>query len=199
MSILEMLGQQLDAGALQQMSQKLGTDPSTTSNAVSAALPMLMGALAKNSAEPQGAAALAGALDRDHDGSVLDDLAGFLGGGNAESIGGGILRHMLGGRPTAAADAVGQASGLDAGKASQLLAMLAPLVMGALGKQKRGGSLDPGGLAGMLAQERGRVESQPGGSILTQILDRDGDGQVGDDIASLGAGLLGGLLGGKRR
>ena len=100
-SVLDGLMQQLDGDTMRQLSQQLGTDESTTTSAVGAALPVLMGALAKNASSTDGAAALAGALDRDHDGSMLGDIAGMLGGG----AGAGILKHVLGGNPGPVADA----------------------------------------------------------------------------------------------
>ncbi|MEM9554626.1 MAG: DUF937 domain-containing protein [Acidobacteriota bacterium] len=201
MSLLEMISQQLDDQALSQVSQRLGTDQATTQRAVAAALPMLVEGLARNAQQPQGANALASALDRDHDGSVLDNLHGFLGGGGAESLGGSILGHIFGARQSAAQEGLGQLGGLDGQKASQLLAMLAPLVLGALGRQKRAGGLGADGVADMLGTERRQVEqaNPRGASIFEQMLDRDGDGSVADDVASIGMDLLGGFLGGKRR
>ena len=46
-----------------------------------AALPALLAALQGNAATPGGSRRCCRALDRDHDGSILDDLAGFLGQG----------------------------------------------------------------------------------------------------------------------
>ena len=201
MSVLELLSQQLDDKAIQQMGSSLGIDSETASKAVSTALPMLIGSLAKNTADSGGAQSLAGALDRDHDGSILNDVAGFLGqGSQASGLGAGILKHMLGGRQGGAEQAIGQVAGIQSGQASQLLSMLAPLVMGALAKQKQSGGLDAGALAGMLANDRRQVEtSQPkAGSMLQQVIDRDGDGNIADDIAEIGAGLLGSFLKSRR-
>jgi hypothetical protein len=79
--LIRSIATQLDSGAMNQLGRQLGTDSQSTQNAVQAALPLLLGALAKNSASSGGADALAGALDRDHDGSILDDLHGsFLSG-----------------------------------------------------------------------------------------------------------------------
>ena len=69
-SLLDGLMQQLGGDTMRQLSQQLGADESTTTPAVGAALPVLVGALAKNASSTDGAAALAGALDKDHDGSV---------------------------------------------------------------------------------------------------------------------------------
>ena len=48
MALLDMLQQRLGGTAVQQISQQLGTDHGTTETAIQAALPMLVGALARN-------------------------------------------------------------------------------------------------------------------------------------------------------
>ena len=192
MSLLDLLTQQLGNQAVGALASQLGADSSSTQKAVTAALPALVGALARNAANPQGAAALAGALDRDHDGGVLENLTGFLGARDT-SPGDGILGHVLGQNRPAVETNIAKSSGLDAGMIAKLLPMLAPLVMGALGSAKKQGGLDAGALAGMLAGESQRVEqSAPG--ILGKLLDSDGDGDVMDDVMKLGAGVLGGFL-----
>jgi hypothetical protein len=192
-SILDVLSQQLDGDVVKQMSAQLGADERTVNNAITAALPMLLGGLARNSANPQGAEALSSALARDHDGGIFDNLVGFLGSGNA-GAGPNILGHIFGGKTDAMASVLGKASGLNAGSAGSLLAMLAPLVMGALGRTQRQSGLDSGGLANMLGNERSRLEqSAPGLSGLARMLDLDGDGQIMDDIGTI-AGTLGSLF-----
>jgi hypothetical protein len=126
MDLQSLLGQALGGDTIGRMSKALGADESTTGNAVQAALPMLLGALAHNSSTPSGASSLMGALDRDHDGSVLDDVAGFLGGGSSGG-GQGILGHIFGNKLGAVQNGLGQAAGLDAGSAGSLLTMLAQL------------------------------------------------------------------------
>ena len=81
--ILSSLLGQLGPSAVQQISQQLGAPPGATQSAIQAALPTLLTALANNARTPQGAQALGSALERDHDGSVLNNLSGFLGGGAA--------------------------------------------------------------------------------------------------------------------
>ena len=200
MSLLDLISQQLDSGAIAKLSQQIGADEAATSKALSGALPMMVSALAKNTQSSGGANALLGALDRDHDGSVLDDVMGFLGqGGQSASLGEGILRHMLGGRQAPAQDAIGRMSGLDAGQVGQLLSLLAPLVLGALGKQKQQKGLDAGGLSDLLGGERRRAEeAEPNAmGMLGKLIDSDGDGEVGDDLARIGMGMLGKMFGGK--
>src|SRR6266850_1224216 len=140
MSILDILQQRLGGDAVNQIGRQLGTDPANTQTAIAAALPMLVGALARNAQDPGKAGALANALGR-HDGSVLDDIAGYLGRGDSAD-GDGILGHVLGGRKETVQTGLGQAAGLDPATAGMLLSMLAPLVMGALGKAQREKGLD---------------------------------------------------------
>src|SRR5690606_29756482 len=49
---------QLSGPALQQISQQLGTGQAQTAGAISAALPMILGAMGRNASQPQGAEAL---------------------------------------------------------------------------------------------------------------------------------------------
>jgi len=64
------------------------------------------------------------------------------GGGALSSIGGAILGHVFGGRRGPVEQGVGKASGLDAAQVAQLMAMLAPIVMGVLGRMKQTKGLD---------------------------------------------------------
>lgn len=195
-SLVEMLTQQLGGDSTREISRQLGTDEGATGKAISAALPMLMGALARNASKPEGAQALAGALTRDHDGSVLDNVAGFLKRPDTQA-GDGILRHTLGAKRDAIQQQLGRETGLDAGAVTKLLPMLAPLVMGALGRESRSKGLDVGGLTSMLAGERKVAEGSASLGGLTALLDADSDGQIADDVAKLGKGLLGKFLKGR--
>lgn len=198
MSLLESLMDQLDGEPARQIGDQLGLDQRQATTAIAAALPMLLGGLARNSGTPQGASSLFSALDRDHDGSVLDDLAGYLQQGSG-SAGAGILGHVFGSRQSNVTDAVSRVSGIDARSATSLLAMLAPLLMGALGRAQRGGGLDAGGLTDLLARQRSAPPAggAGGGGLggLAGMLDRDRDGDLMDDLSSLGGGLLGRVLG----
>ena len=79
MNLTDVLQQALSGGAINQISQAIGADEQTTGTAIQSALPMLLSGLASNSQSEQGASSLLGALDRDHDGSALDDIAGLVG------------------------------------------------------------------------------------------------------------------------
>lgn len=196
-SILQDLQRSLGPETIEQMSNQLGTEPAATSHAVSLALPVLLGSLSRNASSPRGAADLDRALGA-HDGSILDNLGGLLGGGSGGGIGGAILGHILGTRRSPVEQGVGRASGLDVGQVSQLLMMLAPMVMGVLGRMKRQKGLGPAELPEVLDQSRVDMERHaPETAGLGRVLDANDDGRIADDLARLGTSVLGGLFGGR--
>ena len=92
---------------------------------------------------------------------------------------------------------LGQATGLKSDQVGKLLTMLAPVLLGTLGKAQKQQGLDSGALAGLLGGERQSIErDQPqAGGLMGMLLDADGDGDVElDDVASKGLGLLGKLF-----
>lgn len=197
-SLFDLLRDQLGTGVLAEVSQRLGADQDQTRQAIGAALPVLLGALARNASRPDGAAALHQALTRDHDGSALDDVTGTMTRGDLRD-GDAILGHVLGDRRSAVEQGVSKLSGLDSSRVTQLLAVLAPVVLGALGRIQRQQRLDPAALATTLAGERQGLErAAPRLGGLTALLDADNDGQVADDLLGTLRGALGGLLGGRR-
>lgn len=67
------------------------------------------------------------------------------------------------------------------------MGMLAPMVMGAIGKKKRDDGMDRGGLGGMLKGERKQIEQQASGGLLAGLLDQDGEGDFDfSDVMQIG-------------
>lgn len=192
---------QLSGPALQQISQQLGASPAQTSGAIAAALPMILGAMGRNTAQPGGAEALFGALGRDHNGGggLGDILGAVLGGQQGRQTDGlGQLGHIFGGQLPRAEAGLGQATGLGGDKAQMLLKILAPIVMAYLAKRMFGGQQEaasPQVLGNILGQEHAQVQQAGGvgGGLLGAVLDQDGDGQLGlGDLLKIGGGLFGG-------
>lgn len=199
-SIFDLITSQLGSSQLGQIQNQLGLDEGAAKKAVPAAVGTLLGALAKNSQSASGAEALLGALSRDHDGSALDDLGGLLGGSKGTSAGDSILEHVLGGNRGAVENGLGQSLGINQNQIGQLLTMLAPVIMGALGKARKQQGFDAGALARTLGQERGSLQQKMPSGLggLGGLFDADGDGEVMDDIAKkVGGGLLKKLFGGR--
>jgi hypothetical protein len=184
MSLLDIVQQHLGPDQIQQISQHLGTDPATTSNAIQAALPMLVGGMAHTAQQPGGAAAIQNAVDDHGAGGILGSLgglgglAGMLGGAsNSGGASGGLLGSILGQHNATVQNGVQTASGLPASKVASLLAILAPIVMAALAQHSASqpSSGSTGGLGGILQQAANAAQQNTGGSsqvggVLGKIL-----------------------------
>ncbi|MDC6363444.1 MULTISPECIES: DUF937 domain-containing protein [Flavobacteriaceae] len=198
------MGKQLISGVAGQT----GQSENKTADVLSMAMPLLMGAMKKNTSTPGGAQGLMNALSSKHDGSILDDLGGLFGGGVDQNVmddGAGILGHVFGAKQPQVENALSSKSGLDAGTISQILKIAAPILLGYLGKQTRQQNVSsPDGLNGLLGGLMGGGRSATKQqSLIETFLDSDGDGSVIDDLAGMvlnsggqKKGGLGGILGG---
>jgi len=196
------MGKQLISGVAGQTNQP----ENKTADVLSMAMPLLLGAMKKNvSSSPQGAQGLMNALSNKHDGSILDNLGGLFGGGVDDEVvqdGAGILGHLFGGKQANVENALSQKSGLDAGSIANILKIAAPIVMGFVGKQTSQSNVrDANGMNSLLGSMLGG-QPQQNQSLITTLLDADGDGSILDDVAGMvmgsnkKSGGLGGLLGG---
>ncbi|MCL4303293.1 MAG: DUF937 domain-containing protein [Anaerolineae bacterium] len=192
-ALTQLLNQQLSGGGLSQISQQIGADEQTTGNALSAAMPLLLSAMANNASTPQGAQSLHQALVQDHDGAILNDMAGFLSNPQAAN-GAGILGHVLGPKQDVVQNGLAQQTGLDAATIGQLLTIAAPLVMGALGKTQQEQGFDADGLSSFLGQQQQVAQQSDPGlmGLLGSMLDMDKDGSALDDILGLAGKLFSG-------
>jgi len=194
MDLTNILMSQLGDGGLEAIAGQIGADKNQTQQALSGIVPSLLGAMTNNSQSQSGASGLLGALDKDHDGSIFDDLGGFIGNFN-NGPGDGILKHVLGDRRPQVEQGLSQKTGLNSSQIGNLLKIAAPMIMGYLGKQKRensSGGFDLGGIAGLLGgltKSADQGTSLDLGDVLNIVGSLSGGGQ------SQKSGGLGGLLG----
>ena len=154
---------------------RIGADPGQTQTAIAAALPTLLASLQQQATPRSG---LEQAIAKDHDGSILDNISGYLQGTSGLSPrttdGNGILGHLLGDQQPGVQQALSSQTGLSTSSIAQLLPMLAPIVMGLLGRHARtqqasGGSGDLGSILGGLLGGAG-AGSGGLGNVLGSIL-----------------------------
>lgn len=181
-----------------EISTRIGTDESKTRGALHAAVPALLAAFSQEAKRGGG---IRQAIERDHDGAIIDQLSAYLGGGANLSPrttnGAGILDHVLGNRQSDMQQALSAKTGLDAGSIGSLLALLAPIVMGMIGKKSNaspGGGFSLDDLGSILGRETQDAKSR--NPDIGDILDSFGQGSSGSR-GGLG-GMLDRLLGGKR-
>lgn len=179
-----------------QMTKQLGAnDPNQVKRASQGAVELLVDAVSREAQRSGGG--LFGAIERDHDGGLLGDLMGVLSGqkkaANPKTTdGAGIIGHLLGNKQLEAAQVISQMSGLDFFKSGVLMQLIAPIILGVLGKTQRSSNLNLGGLVDILTggSSRQQAPQSPGGGLLGKILDRDGDGNMMDDLLNIGMQIL---------
>ncbi|WP_299627293.1 DUF937 domain-containing protein [uncultured Tenacibaculum sp.] len=205
--ILDLLNSPMGKTIINGVAGSTGQDSNKTGSVLTMALPVLMKAMQRNAATPQGAEGLMGALTK-HDGGILDNLGDLFNGGVNNDVvndGSKILGHVLGSKQQGVEQVIGQKAGMDVGAVGNILKTAAPILMGMLGKQSRQtGVSNSGGIGDLLGGMLGGSKTQNEQSFLEKILDADGDGSVIDDVAGMvlggsnkkSGGLLGGLLGG---
>ena len=176
MALLDSAQQYIGQNEVSQISQQLGIDPNVAQTAIAAALPMIVGGMARHASQPQGADAIQQAASAHED--VPNDVGSVLQAGPPADVGaaGGLLGRIFGQHRDTVEQGVQQAGGLDPEKAKRLLMMLSPVVLGVLARHQFGGQkatqADPGQLAGALQQEAQTAQRQSPhvGGLLGQLL-----------------------------
>jgi hypothetical protein len=190
-ALTQIITQQLSGNASRAIAQRLGISEATANTAVQVAVPLILAGLARNANQPQGAQSLHQAINDDHDGSIFDNLTGYV--SNPQSVNGaGILAHVFGPQKPAVENNLAQATGLDQSSAGGLMETLAPLVMGAVGRTQQQQGLDASGLSNLLNDQQQQAQNNAPGamSILSSMLDQNNDGSAMDDLKRMASGFF---------
>ena len=178
---------------LAKLTEKIGGSSAQVKNGVAVALPAILSAVNKNANNNEKAEGLNKALSQ-HDGSVLNNLGSYLQNPDLKD-GAGILNHLFGNNTQNVANAVSQSSGLDTQGSMKILQTVAPLVLGALGQQKRENNLDVKEIGNLTSNLAANFTGQGGiMNTVTNMLDTNKDGNVVDDVM----GLVGKFFCGKK-
>ncbi len=194
-NLLNVIAQQLSPAIVGQISNSLGINDGATKNVITSALPVIFSALNNNTNSHQGAESLHNALQRDHDGSIFDSLTDLV-AAPERGHGSGILGHIFGNKQSSIERNISHATGVPPSGTAKILQILAPMVMGALGKQQRSQGLGIDDLSRVLTQSQGDFtrEAPREMGAVARLLDADGDGKIIDDVAGIGMKLLGSFL-----
>ena len=223
MSLIDLITGNAGNQVASQAENKFGINKNQVIALLAVAAPLVISYLRKKSQDdPNEAEALNNALDKDHDGSILDDPSQVEA---RQAEGGSILSHIFGGDKANVENQLSQNTGISMDKIGPILGMLAPLIMGYIGKQKQSSGVTSGGglgdlLGGILGNANEQAQGQstnPINDILGSVLgggssSADSGNPLGNILASvLGGGgnqqqqsqgglggLLGSILGGGR-
>ncbi|OWR13272.1 DUF937 domain-containing protein [Chryseobacterium sp. VAUSW3] len=220
MNLIELITGNAGNQVASQAENKFGISKNQIIALLAVAAPLVISYLRKKSQEdPNEAEALNNALDKDHDGSILDNPAQVE---SRVQEGGSILDHIFGGQKAQVENQLSQNTGISMDKIGPVLAMLAPLIMGYIGKEKQSSGVNSGGglgdlLGGILGGAQNQAQAEPSnplndilGSVLGGGSQQSSGNPLNDILGSvLGGGqqqqqqqgglggLLGSILGGK--
>ncbi|WP_080776698.1 DUF937 domain-containing protein [Chryseobacterium phocaeense] len=218
MSLIDLLTGNTSNQVAEQAENKFGISRNQIIALLAVAAPLVISYLRNKSQDAKEAEALNNALDKDHDGSILDDASQAEA---RQAEGGSILDHVFGGQKSNVENQLSQNTGISIDKIGPILAMLAPVIMGYIGKEKQQNNVGAGGLGDLLGGILGNASSQAqaqqsnplndilgsvlgggqaqsGGNPLNDILGSvlGGGGQQQQQGGGLGS-ILGNILGGK--
>ncbi len=198
MNLIDLITGNAGTQVATQAENKFGISKNQIIALMAVAAPLVISYLRKKSQEdPNEAEAINSALDKDHDGSILDDPSQVEA---RQQEGGSILTHIFGGQKSQVENQLSQNTGISMDKIGPILAMIAPLIMGYIGKEKQSSGVNSGGglgdlLGGILggAQNQAQAEpSNPLNDILGSVLGGGSQQSSGNPLNDILGSVLGG-------
>lgn len=197
MSLIDLLTGNTGNQVAEQAENKFGISKNQVIALLAVAAPLIISYLRNKSQDAKEAEALNNALNKDHNGSILNDASQIEA---RQAEGGSILDHIFGGQKSTVENQLSQNTGISIDKIGPILAMLAPVVMGYIGQQKQQSNVGAGGLGDLLGGILGNASNQaqaqqsnPLNDILGSVLGGGGQSQSSGNPLN---DILGNVLGG---
>ncbi|MGO1596160.1 MAG: DUF937 domain-containing protein [Sphingobacterium sp.] len=187
MNLSELVSGGIGNQAVEGISQQLGIEKEKTQWVVSAAVPLMMSSLNYNANKNPETAANIQALASKHEGSIFDNLGSLFNSAPTQDEN-QIVDHIFGKNTDQVKNSLAEKSGLSSDKVAGILALLGPLVMGFIGKQRQGANSGGGIgdlLGGILKKDSPSTESAGGlGNLIGSVL---GGGEKSDSGSTTNA------------
>ncbi|MEA1850238.1 DUF937 domain-containing protein [Chryseobacterium sp. MHB01] len=157
MGLIDLLTGNTGNQVAERAENKFGISRNQVLALLAVAAPLIISYLSKKSQSPNEAESLNTALDKDHDGSILNDVSQAEA---RQSEGNSILNHIFGEEKQTVESQLSQKTGISIDKIGPVLSMLAPIIMGYIGKEKQQNNVGAGGLGGLLDGILGNASGQ---------------------------------------
>lgn len=199
MSLIDLITGNTGGQVAEEAGNKFGIDKNQIIALMAVAAPLVISYLSKKAkSNPEEADKLNAALEKDHDGSILNNPSQAA---DRQDEGNSILSYVFGGEKAEVENQLSQKTGISMAKIGPILAMLAPIIMGYIGKEKKSNGVTSGGglgdlLGGILGNANQQAQGQstnPINDILGGIL---GGGSSSADSGNPLGNILGSVLGG---
>ena len=196
MGLIDLLTGNTGNQVAEQAENKFGISKTQIIALLAVAAPLIISYLKNKSQDANEAEALNNALDKDHDGSILDDVSQA---DARQSEGGSILNHIFGEEKPNVENRLSQNTGISIDKIGPILSMLAPIIMGYIGKEKQQNNVGAGGLGDLLggilgnaSNESQQQQSSPLNDILGSVLGGGNSKSSGNPLNDILGSVLGG-------
>lgn len=198
MNLIDLITGNAGTQVASQAENKFGISKNQVIALMAVAAPLVISYLRKKSQDdPNEAEALNNALDKDHDGSILDDPSQVEA---RQQEGSSILDHIFGGQKSQVENQLSQNTGISMDKIGPILAMIAPLIMGFIGKEKQSSGINSGGglgdlLGGILGGAQNQAQNEPANplnDILGSVLGGGSSQSTGNPLNDILGSVLGG-------
>jgi hypothetical protein len=181
-NIMSAISRFLTPEVVGQMASACGLDPAMAQKATNAAVPSILSSLVDVAEKPGGARMLAKAVS-EQPADLLGNIASsFTGSAQMAEKGTGLLSSLLsGGALGILTSTVAKFLGVSEGSMRTLMGLLAPVIMGVLGREQGAAHLGANGLTRMLTEQKDAIAAAlpPG---LGKLLDASG---LRDSIAPI--------------
>lgn len=178
MDLQNLLSLLSSSGAVDNLANKTGIKSDTLDKVLRLAGPAILSGMAKNTQSIAGQDALNSALDN-HDPSLLNNL-GDIFNQTDSTDGQKILAHVFGNQQEKVTSSIAKKQGIDVAKVGSAMALLAPVVMSYLAKEKKTNRLPKKNMSKVLKKSSSGFDLK---SLAFDFLDKNNDGSVVDDIA----------------
>src|SRR5262249_43690994 len=159
-NLVSTIMQFLTPDVIARIASALGLTRSDAQSGISAAVPGLLAVLANAAAKPGGAQTMVDTIRQQS--GLQDSLSGILGGSGQSAFiekGSSMLSSLLGGGQDQSmlAGIIDRVAGIGQNASTSLLGMLAPVVMGLIGKQIGLGNLNAGSLTSLFTSQKDQI------------------------------------------
>ncbi len=161
-NIITELGSLVTSQIVKSAANSLGESEGGIGKVIGALAPTILGGLLNKSSDNSAFGQIFDMLGNKDNAGYLDNLGGLIGGGNLahndpKDAAGGFLGSLFGDKMGGIIDMVASVAGVKKSSSSSLLGMVAPMIMGYIGKKILKEGLSASGLASFLGGQRNNI------------------------------------------
>lgn len=160
-NLIDMVKSYLTPEVTQNASSLVGESESSTRQALNGAVPTLLGGLTNMASSHEGASSITNMIRDGGYGATVDNASSLFSGGSSTSnmlnVGQQLIGKIFGSKGSSVSDAIASSSGIKPSSAASLMALAAPLALGALGKHAAAQGVGAAGVPDMLLNEKKEI------------------------------------------